>query len=169
MGILETSPTSPTLTLIQFFKLWTRMDQFNSLAVEEQQTDVVVDVAAVVVLVQFHLSHCKRLLVWILTVELMTADHNTQLGRRHPVTTVAGSDDDIRGNKGSTTHEAATHPPGQHDLVRELAPRSISAANNSATSAVQGSVLKFRRAIGKSQAYLKNKCTHVGAKEATPH
>lgn len=73
------------------------------LAVKEEQADVIGDCAVVIALVQFHLeirtqfvsqlcrlifflhlSHCKRLLVWILTVEFMASYHNTQLGRTHP-------------------------------------------------------------------------------------
>ena len=69
----------------------------------------------------------------------MTANHNTQLGCTHPgeyfvwansvcvlsenfspVATVARSDDHIRGNEGSTAHEAPTNAPSQHDLVGEL-------------------------------------------------
>ena len=38
-----------------------------------------------------------------------------------PVTAVASSDDDVRSNKGTATHEASTHAPGEHDLVGELA------------------------------------------------
>ena len=37
-----------------------------------------------------------------------------------PVTAVASSDDDVRSNKGTATHEASTHAPGEHDLVGEL-------------------------------------------------
>ena len=77
------------------------------LPVQEEQADVIGDCAVVVALVQFHLAiwksivesamltniflfclhlpHCKSLLVWIVAVEFMTAYHDTQLGRRHPV------------------------------------------------------------------------------------
>ena len=37
------------------------------------------------VLFCLHLPHCTSLLVWIVAVEFMTAYHDTQLGRRHPV------------------------------------------------------------------------------------
>ena len=65
-----------------------------SLALKEEQADIVVDIGAVVALVQFHLevgsienkqvqtshlSHSKGLLVWILTIELMTPHHNAQV------------------------------------------------------------------------------------------
>ena len=74
---------------------WTNVRRREvSLAIKEEQADVVVDIGAVVALVQFHLevgsienkevqtshlSHSKGLLVWILTIELMTAHHNAQV------------------------------------------------------------------------------------------
>ena len=80
-----------------------------------------------------------------------------------PVTAVASSDDDVRSNKGTATHEASTHAPGEHDLVGELPCKkeekktplqsrevflertltslSIGATDDSTTSAMQGSVL----------------------------
>merc|ERR1712154_671734 len=75
---------------------------------------------------------------WIVLVQVVASDLNSQLGGGHTVAAMSGSDDLVGANDGSAAHEAATHSTGQHDLVGELSRVGISASDNPATAPGQG-------------------------------
>merc|ERR1719341_410425 len=120
--MLEGRPIVPTL------------DPMLMRALESEHANVVVDVPAVVVLVQADVRHGERSLVRIVLVEVVASNLNSQLGCRHTFTAMPGSDDLVGANDGSAAHEAATDSTGQHDLVGELSRVGISASDNPATS-----------------------------------
>merc|ERR1719249_17805 len=108
------------------------------LALEGEHANVVVDVPAVIVLVQTNVRHGKRLLVRIVLVEVVASHLNSQLVCGHAVTAMAGSDDLVGANNGTSAHETSTHSTGQHDLVGELSRVGISASDNPASTPGQG-------------------------------
>merc|ERR1712192_339113 len=108
-------------------------------SLEGEHANVVVDVPAVVVLVQTNVRHSERCLVRIVLVEVVASHLNSKLGCEHAVTAVSGSDDLVGSNDRSSAHQAATDSTGQHDLVGELSRVGISASNNPASTPGQGS------------------------------
>merc|ERR1712126_679151 len=62
-------------------------------ALEREHADVVVDVPAVVVLVQAHVGHGERLLVRIVLIEVVASHLNSQLVCGHTIAAMSGSDD----------------------------------------------------------------------------
>merc|ERR1719234_1129586 len=106
--------------------------------IEGEHANVVVDVPAVVVLVQTNVRHGERCLVRIVLVEVVASNLNSKLGCGHTVTAVSGSDDLVGSNDRSSAHQASTVSTGQHDLVGELSRVGISAYENPATTPGQG-------------------------------
>merc|ERR1740128_1037033 len=105
---------------------------------ELKQTDVVVDVPAIVVLVHNNTGNLDILLVIIVRVEVVGANSNTQPGGRLTVTAVGSGDNPVGADQGATAHEGTVgSTTEQHDLVGELAVVSILATNNLATSTAQ--------------------------------
>merc|ERR1719369_1969999 len=100
-----------------------------------QQTDVVGDGPAVVVLVENDLADLDVLLVGVLGLEVIVADSNAQQVMNLMMTTVAGCDDISRSDQGAAAHQTAVNAaPEQGDLVGELAVLGIFAADDAVTA-----------------------------------
>ena len=120
-------------------------------AVQVEHADVIGDGPGVIFLVIEDLGHGDVSLVGILAVQVMASNPDSQSAgglaeegqRLHqtfprlllPVTAVAGGDDSVGSDEGSSAHEGAAHSaPEQGDLVRELPGVGLSASDNPAAS-----------------------------------
>merc|ERR1712122_278408 len=101
-------------------------------SIKSKHADVVVDVEAVVVLVEPHLGHGKGLLVRIVLVQVVAAHLASKFVGGHAVTAVSSSDDLVGADNGATAHQGTTDSAGEHDLVGELSRVGIGASHNPA-------------------------------------
>merc|ERR1719394_1433891 len=107
-------------------------------SIKSEHANVVVDVEAVVVLVEPDLGHGEGLLVRIVLVQVVAAHLDSELGSGHAVTAVSSSDDLVGTYDGAATHQGAANSTGEHDLVGELSRVGIGASHNPAASSGQG-------------------------------
>merc|ERR1719209_2425577 len=107
-------------------------------AIKSKHADVVVDVEAVVVLVEPDLGHGEGLLVRIVLVQVVAAHLDSELGSGHAVTAVSSGDDLVGAHNGAAAHQGTTDSAGEHDLVGELSRVGIGASHNPAATSGQG-------------------------------
>merc|ERR1719323_1802033 len=97
-------------------------------SIKSEHADVVVDVEAVVVLVEPDLGHSEGLLVRIVLVQVVAAHLDSKFVCGHAVTAVSSSDDLVGADNGATAHQGAADSAGEHDLVGELSRVGIGAS-----------------------------------------